>query len=130
MSVRKPTDAEIAKASEVFKALSHPLRLKVACLLRDEGDHTQKQLIEELDLPQSSVARYVDPLRQVGLVRGTRQGQEVLLTLEGDVLERMLTIMCDWFHEDENTETDRTAVNEAEQDEVASEPVHAATAGQ
>lgn len=91
----KPED--IRRASDIFKALSHPQRLKIACLLRDSGERTQKQLIEELRLPQSSVARYLDPLRQVGLVEGRRSGQEVFLRIKGELLGQMLGLMCDWF---------------------------------
>lgn len=94
---RKPE--EIAKAADVFKALAHPQRLQIACLLIDGGELTQKSLIEETGVPQSTMARHLDQLRQAGLVTGRRQGQEVLLDVAGEVLSRMLDAMCDWFHE-------------------------------
>lgn len=105
---RKPE--EIAKAADVFKALAHPQRLQIACLLIDGGELTQKRLIDETGLPQSTMARHLDQLRQAGLVTGRRQGQEVLLDVAGEVLSRMLDAMCDWFHELKGDEvgTERT----------------------
>ena len=99
MPVHTHRPEDILHAAEIFKALSHPMRLKIACLLRDHGERTQKQLIEELDLPQSSVARYLDPLRQVKLVEARRQGQEVMLSIHGALLGQMLELMCEWFEQ-------------------------------
>jgi len=90
---------EIKRASVVFKALSHPHRLRIACLLIDGGPMSQKQLVEELGLPQSTVARLLEPLRQTGLVVGLRQGPEVNLSVQGEVLSRLLDSMCAWFEE-------------------------------
>jgi ArsR family transcriptional regulator, virulence genes transcriptional regulator len=90
---------EIAQAADVFKALAHPQRLQIACLLIDGGEQTQKQLIEATGLPQSTMARHLDQLRQAGLVQGRRQAQEVQLQVAGPVLSRMLDAMCDWFRQ-------------------------------
>jgi DNA-binding transcriptional ArsR family regulator len=96
---RKPE--EIRRAATVFKALSHPKRLEIACILIDQGELTQKQLIEEMKLPQSTVSRYLEPLKQVGLVKAQRNAQEVRFSLTGEILNQMLDQMCDWFHNKE-----------------------------
>jgi len=89
---------EIKRASVVFKALSHPQRLRIACLLIDGGPLSQKQLVEELGLPQSTVARLLEPLRRAGLVVGLRQGTEVRFSARPEVLAALLQTVCDWFH--------------------------------
>jgi len=90
---------EIAKAAAVFKALAHPQRLQLACLLVDGGELTQKRLVDDTGLPQSTVSRHLELLRQAGLVRGRRQAQEIQLSVAGAVLSRLLDAMCDWFQE-------------------------------
>ena len=90
---------EIRRAAQVFKALSHPQRLQIACLLMDGASPSQKQLVEELGLPQSTVARQLEPLRRSGLVVGVRQGAELHLSARGEVLGRMLDALCNLVHE-------------------------------
>ncbi|MDP2361069.1 MAG: helix-turn-helix domain-containing protein [bacterium] len=92
------TVEEIRRAAEVFKALGHPQRLRIACQLMEGECPSQKHLVEELGLPQSSVARLLEPLRACGLVAGVRQGAELRLSAQGQVLARMLDAMCDLVH--------------------------------
>lgn len=101
----KRTDREIRRAAQVFKALSHPQRLRIACQLMDGECPSQKQLVEELGLPQSSVARLLEPLRSSGLVVGVRRGTELHLSAQGEVLGKMLDAMCQLVHEQETDST-------------------------
>jgi DNA-binding transcriptional ArsR family regulator len=89
---------DIRRAAGIFKALSHPSRLKLACSLLDGRCTTQKELIEELGWPQSTMARYVSALRDQGLVKATRRGQEVELELGSIVTRRLLETVCAWVH--------------------------------
>ena len=94
---QEPTDAELRDASQVFKALSHPDRLRLTCLLASRERATQHELVEELGWPQSTVARHLGTLRERGLVVGERQGTEVLL--EATAMPRfLLDAVCDWMH--------------------------------
>jgi DNA-binding transcriptional ArsR family regulator len=93
----QPSAAELRDASRVFKALSHPDRLRLTCLVAEREATTQHELVEELGWPQSTVARHVGTLRDRGLVRGSRVGSEVLL--EATVLPRqLLDAVCEWMH--------------------------------
>ena len=97
--VRRPTD--MRRAAAIFKALAHPARLEIACRLASEGTKTQKQLIDELGWPQSTMARHLAPLRDVGLVDGERRGTEVLLAVRSPVVRQLVQSACDWLHEQE-----------------------------
>ena len=94
---RQPTELELKQASQVFKALSHPDRLRLTCLLAEREGVTQHELVEELGWPQSTVARHLGTLRDRGLVAGERNGAEVLL--EATAMPRfLLDTVCDWMH--------------------------------
>jgi DNA-binding transcriptional ArsR family regulator len=95
MADRDPKD--IQQAAKVFKALSHPGRLEIACRLVD-GPSTQTALVEAMALPQSSVARLLNPLRDLELVKGERQGQEVRLSVGDPVVSLLVETVCDWLH--------------------------------
>lgn len=90
--------ADIQRASRLFKALSHPARLQIACRLAEGAPATQKHLVAELGLPQSTLARHLTPLRDLGLVRGCRQGPEVLLAIEDPLVRTLVQSVCDWLH--------------------------------
>lgn len=89
---------DIRRAAGIFKALSHPARLKIACRLFDGRCTTQKELIEEMGWPQSTMARHLSALRDRGLIKATRHGQEVQLELGGTVTKQLLETVCIWVH--------------------------------
>jgi ArsR family transcriptional regulator len=90
--------ADIRRASRLFKALSHPARLQIACRLAEGAPATQKHLVAELGLPQSSLARHLTPLRDLGLVHARRRGPEVLLAVEDPLVRTLVQSVCDWLH--------------------------------
>jgi DNA-binding transcriptional ArsR family regulator len=89
---------DIRRAAGIFKALSHPSRLKIVCLLFDGRCRTQKELVEELSWPQSTTARHLSHLREKGLVSVTRQGAEVQLELGSHVTKQIMGAVCEWVH--------------------------------
>lgn len=94
---RQPTEGELKEASRVFKALSHPDRLRLTCLLAEGEGVTQHELVVQLGWPQSTVARHLGTLRDRGLVVGERHGSEVVL--EATAMPRfLLDTVCEWMH--------------------------------
>ena len=89
---------DVRRAANIFKVLSHPSRLTIVCKLFGNQGITQKELIEDLGWPQSSMARHIGQLRERGLVEATREGTEIRLELAGDVTKNLMTAMCDWIH--------------------------------
>lgn len=89
---------DIRRAANIFKALSHPDRLRVVCQLFDGRPTTQKELVDHLGWPQSTVARHLTCLRTAGLVKATRQGAEVRLEIGTPVAGRLMSAVCEWVH--------------------------------
>lgn len=81
---------EARRLAGIFKVLSHPDRVRIACLLADGRSLTQRELLDELHWPQSTLARHLATLRERGLVRATRRGNEVHLELASDLPSRLL----------------------------------------
>ena len=95
-----PSATELKAAAQVFKALAHPDRLRLTCLLAERTGTTQHELVEELGWPQSTVARHLGTLRERGLVTGRRNGPEVLL--EAAAMPRhLLDAVCAWMQPEE-----------------------------
>ncbi len=95
-----PDAADLNRAAAVFRALAHPHRILLACCLANGRTATQSELLDQLGWPQSTMARHLGALRERGLVRGTRHGNQVLLALEGTVTPQLLAAVCAWVHPD------------------------------
>ena len=94
-----PVDpGDVRRAATLFKVLSHPDRLRLACRMGDGVETTQKELLEEFDWPQSTMARHLAALRQAGLVEAERDGAEVLLRMATPVGLQLIDTVCDWLH--------------------------------
>ena len=64
------------KMSEMLKALAHPVRLRIiAGLLKNECNVSQIQ--EALQLPQSTISQQLKTLKNVGIIKGRREGTKV-----------------------------------------------------
>lgn len=109
----RPPASDIHRAARIFKTLSHPHRVELACSLSNGRSVTQKELIDELGWPQSTIARHLGVLREHGLVRGVRNGNHVQLAIDGTVTPQLLAAVCEWVHPDTG-EQFRTHLAQAE----------------
>ncbi len=75
-----------AQASEVFRALGDPTRLKVLELLGTGGRSTATGLAERLPITRQGISKHIVVLRQAGLVESEPQGRAVLYGVRPDVL--------------------------------------------
>jgi DNA-binding transcriptional ArsR family regulator len=77
--VRKPlpnTPPIYALKAEFFRALGHPVRIRLLQLLRD-GERTVGALQAALELDSSTTSQQLTALRKQGLVEGRREGTNV-----------------------------------------------------
>ncbi len=77
-------EAEIAEAARVHKALSDETRLKILAYLQS-GELCVCELLEVLDMPQSTVSHHLFLLQNAGLIRSRKQGRWVLYSRNTDV---------------------------------------------
>jgi ArsR family transcriptional regulator len=75
-----PPRAASRSVSDKFAAFSDPTRLRILHLLRD-GELCVGDLIEILDLPQSTISRHLGYLRRSALVETRKSGLWMYYTL-------------------------------------------------
>ena len=108
-----PSRGEMLRAIGLFKVLSHPDRLRLACALGDGRTTTQTRLMKEFGWPQSTAARHITALRNAGIVAAERSGTEVHLRLGNPVALHRLETVCSFVHQpsaDENADVSLTDV--------------------
>lgn len=76
--------------SEIFKAFSHPLRLKIACGLLHKGKCNVNTMVERLGVSQSLISQHLNILKNCGVIKGYREGNIIWYKIENDLAIRLL----------------------------------------
>lgn len=79
-------------AGEAFKALADPTRRRILELLRS-GDKTAGELAEHFNMTKPSLSHHLNTLKAADLVDGTRDGQNIIYSLNTTVLQDLMG----WF---------------------------------
>ena len=61
---------------DIFKALADEGRLRILRSI-DQAELSVAELVQALDMPQSTVSRHLKPMREAGLVESRRDGTSV-----------------------------------------------------
>lgn len=86
----QPPSADFLRVTELFKALSDPVRLSLVLRLCREEQHVTA-LVQALRLPQSTVSRHLALLKSADLVKTRRAGTTVYYSLSDSHLTQLLT---------------------------------------
>jgi len=65
------------KYAEIFKALAHPIRLKIVCGLIKKKECNVSIMVEKLELPQPTVSQHLNILKNAGIISGYRKGTQI-----------------------------------------------------
>jgi len=67
--------------AKVCKTLSHPRRLEIIDLLRDEKEMGVSEMAEKLDIAKANVSQHLSLMRQQNIVKTRRVGVAILYSL-------------------------------------------------
>ena len=97
------------QASNMLKALGNEYRLLILCHLLD-GELQVSELLEKLELSQSSLSQHLARLRHEGLVCTRRKSQAIYYSLAGDDVRRILQVLYELYCAPKVAEAARKAV--------------------
>ncbi|PEA54041.1 transcriptional regulator [Bacillus pseudomycoides] len=107
--------------ADFFKALSHPLRIRILELL-SEGEKSVNELQSILNKEGSAVSQQLSVLRAKNIVVGTKDGKRVLYSLRDPMIMNLLEVARAIFNnhlidtismlEELDEEDDKTIVKE------------------
>ena len=80
-------------ASDLLKALAHPGRLILLCLLV-ERERSVDELAALVGAHDATVSQHLSPLRRGGLVRPRREGQTVWYAIASDPARHLLAALA------------------------------------
>ena len=84
-------DQIIENAAETLKAMAHPLRLKILCVL-DSSEMSVQELVEKVGTSQSNVSQHLSVLKEKGVLASRKEINRVLYRI-GDQRTLMLIDM-------------------------------------
>jgi len=65
---------DINRKSGILKAMGHPVRLAILHGLRTSKGCNVSDMVEKLDLPQSTVSQHLGILRNAGIIKPQKKG--------------------------------------------------------
>ena len=83
-------DAELATLA---KALGHPARVRILRLLARKNTCICGEIVDELDLAQSTVSQHLKVMKEAGLVQGEVDGPRVCYCISPRVLRRLKALV-------------------------------------
>lgn len=82
--------ADFTAQAEIFKALGHPIRMKIVYGLIKVGGCNVKNMQECLGLHQATVSQHLIHLKSRGLIESTRHGLEMVYKVTNPQVEAIV----------------------------------------
>ncbi len=79
--------------SEIFKALAHPLRLKIVCGLMKREECCVSIMVEKLKVAQPTVSQHLNILRNAGVIEGYRKGNQICYKITNEQVKKIINNM-------------------------------------
>ena len=81
---------ECKEMSEIFKALSHPIRLKIVCGLIQKKECNVTKMVTHLNMPQPNVSQHINILKNADIIEGYRKGNEICYRVTNKIVEKII----------------------------------------
>lgn len=89
-------EEDIQQASQAIKAIAHPLRLKILCVLGDQEVSVQ-DIVEQVGTSQSNISQHLAILRDKGVLATRKDANKVYYRI-GDLRTlKLVSMMRDVF---------------------------------
>lgn len=89
-------DEDIDRASRALKAMSHPLRLKILCVLGDREVSVQ-DIVESVGTSQSNISQHLAILREKGILASRKDANRVYYRVGDSRTLRLIGMMKQVF---------------------------------
>ena len=89
-------EKDIEQASRSLKAISHPLRLKILCVL---GDHevSVQDIVDSVGTSQSNISQHLAILRDKGVLGSRKEANKVFYRVADTRTLKLLELMQEIF---------------------------------
>ncbi len=85
-------DADINRAARCLKAMSHPLRLKILCVLGSSSISVQ-DIVEQVGTSQSNISQHLAILRDKGILDFKKEANRVYYFIDDERVIHLIQMM-------------------------------------
>lgn len=89
-------DADIAQSARCLKAMSHPLRLKILCVLSNNAASVQ-DIVDQVGTSQSNVSQHLAILREKNILGFKKDANRVYYFIDDERMLQLISMMRDIF---------------------------------
>jgi DNA-binding transcriptional ArsR family regulator len=89
-------DADIARAARCLKAMSHPLRLKILCVLGTNSISVQ-DIVDQVGTSQSNISQHLAILREKNILGCKKEANRVFYYIDDERMLQLIKMMRDVF---------------------------------
>lgn len=86
----------IEEAAMAMQAMSHPLRIKVLCLL-SSGEVSVQEIVEAVGTTQGNVSQHLAILRASGMVNSRNEGTRIFYRIEDPRVVKLISLTREMF---------------------------------
>ncbi len=89
-------DTDIVRAARCLKAMSHPLRLKILCVLGTQSISVQ-DIVDQVGTSQSNVSQHLAILREKNILGSKKEANYVYYFIDDERMLKLIKMMRDVF---------------------------------
>ena len=89
-------DEDIQQAALAIKAIAHPLRLKILCVLGDQ-EFSVQDIVEQVGTSQSNISQHLAILREKGVLATRKDANWVYYRIDDPRTLKLIGMMRDVF---------------------------------
>ena len=86
----------IEQAAVAMQAMSHPLRIKILCLL-SSGEMMVQEITEAVGSTQSNISQHLAILRACGMIQSRKDATKVIYRIKDERILKMIGLTRDIF---------------------------------
>lgn len=79
--------------AEIFKALAHPIRLKIVCGLVKKEECNVSTMVEKLGIAQPLVSQHLNILKNAGVITGYKKGTQICYKVTNEIAKKIITTL-------------------------------------
>ena len=87
---------DIQEASDALKAMAHPLRLKILCLV-GQNELMVQDIVEAVGTSQSNISQHLAVMRERGLLASRKEANKVFYRIDDPRILKMIAMMREVF---------------------------------
>lgn len=88
---------EIYIASRCMKAMAHPLRLKILCILGRRGEVSVQDIVDQVGTSQSNISQHLSILREKGILAFRKDANKVYYRIGDSRIVKLIDSLRDAF---------------------------------